>query len=60
VTYVCKYHFFKADVPHRIHPTFEEAADRAIVPLSNHGGPVMAAPGSKEMFSKDTFIQKIV
>jgi hypothetical protein len=47
-------------VPHRIHPTFEEAADRAIVPLSNHGGPVMAAPGSKEFLSLDTFIQKIV
>jgi hypothetical protein len=34
------------DVPHRILQTFDkDASGRAILPLTNHGGPVMASPG---------------
>ncbi len=34
------------DVPHRILQTFDEdASGRGILPLTNHGGPVMASPG---------------
>jgi hypothetical protein len=39
--------FLEGDAPHKILAPYKEGSARGILPLYNHGGPVMATPGEK-------------